>query len=308
VSTKWIHSVNGGGCVVRFARMAGSTTRPRAPRPVARRGDTAEAAYVRLREMIVDGAFHPDERLPHARLMKVLRVGRTPLRTALGRLQSDGLVVATPNHGVKVAPAPLGAAEEMWVLRFLVEPPLLEALTPRISDDDLERLSGLLERMRACQDDPEAFQRAHREFHTLERASFASPFHDALVAELYWHLHRHHQTHLVRHRYAEDFIALDAETVAALAARDGARARRALELHLVDAALAFLSDVDADYIPERVVAVARAQGLRIETDEAGRVPMPARVTWLDDGAPLPALRTSRVRYEPPAAARTRRTR
>jgi DNA-binding GntR family transcriptional regulator len=278
--------------------MAASTTHPATTRAVARRGDTAEAAYLRLRDLIIDGVFLPDERLPHTKLMKVLRVGRTPLRTALGRLQSDGLVVATPNHGVKVAPAPLAAAEEMWVLRFLVEPPLLEALTPRISDDDLERLSALLAQMRECQDDPEEFQRVHREFHTLERASFASPFHDALVAELYWHLHRHHQTHLVRHRYSEDFLTLDAETVAALAARDGTRARRALELHLVDAALAFLSDVDPDYRPERIVAVARAQGLSIETDGDGTVPVPARVRWLDDRPVLRALRTSRLRHEP----------
>ena len=117
-----------------------------AARGPGRPGDTSEEVYVRLRDLIVEGEYAPGER-PHARLMEALGVGRTPLRTALSRLQSDGLVIATPNRGVEVAEAPVSSAEEIYALRFLVEPPLLEASAPTISAEHLAQMRHWLTRM-----------------------------------------------------------------------------------------------------------------------------------------------------------------
>jgi DNA-binding GntR family transcriptional regulator len=266
-------------------------------RPLARPGGTGDEAYLRLRDLIVEGVFLPGQRLTHAKLMDFLRVGRTPLRTALSRLQADGLVVAKPNQGVRVAPAPVGSAEEIYALRFLVEPPLLEALAGGITEQDVAQLRALLTRMEQCVDEPAAFQRAHREFHTAERASFASPFIDGLVHDMYRHLHRHQRIHVVRQRYPSDFLLLDRETVEALEARDGLRARRALELHLLDAALSFLVDVDSQHRPELLVAVAAANGVTIERAADGGVPMPARITWHTRCDTLPPLATAHLVYD-----------
>jgi DNA-binding GntR family transcriptional regulator len=273
-----------------------------AARGLARPGSSAEQAYVRLRELIVEGVFLPGQRLPHARLTEVLRVGRTPLRTALGRLQADGLVVVTPNQGARVAPAPVSSAEEIYALRLLVEPPLLEALAGTITEAELSQMRKLLQQMEECVDEPAAFQRAHREFHTAERASFASPFIDGLVLEMYRHLYRHQRIHVVRQRYPEDFLLLDRETVRALEAGDGLRARRALEFHLLEAALSFLVDVDSGHQPQLLVAVSAANGVTIERAEDGSVPVPARVTWSTRCGTLPALRTAHLVYEPDPAA------
>jgi DNA-binding GntR family transcriptional regulator len=263
----------------------------------ARPGDTAAEAYVRLRDLIVEGVFLPGQRLTHAQLMGVLRVGRTPLRTALSRLQADGLVVATPNQGVRVAPAPVSSAEEIYALRFLVEPPLLEALASTITRQELARMRELLARMERSVQEPAAFQRAHRDFHTAERGSFTSPFIDGLVLELYRHLHRHQRIHMARQRYPEDFLLLDYEIVRALEAGDGIRARRALEFHLLDAALSFLVDVDARHRPELLGAVSAANGVTIERSGDGGVPVPAHVTWATPCGTLPPLLTTHLVYD-----------
>ena len=75
---------------------------------------------MRLRDLIVEGAYTPGQRLAHGRLMQSLGVGRTPLRTALSRLEGDGLVVSTPNQGVVVAPTPLSSGDlsliRAWML------------------------------------------------------------------------------------------------------------------------------------------------------------------------------------------------
>ncbi len=282
--------------------MPSDATRPAKATPpaLARPGDTAEEAYVRLRDLIVEGDFVPGQRLPHGRLMETLGVGRTPLRTALSRLQGDGLVVATPNQGVQVAPTPLASGEEIYALRFLVEPPLLEAQARKLTPADVGRLRALLDRMQACVDDADAFAAVHREFHTVERASFTNPFIDGLVAAMYRHLHRYQRIHAVRQRYPHDFLALDRATVDALESGDGLCARRVLELHLLDAGIAFVRDVDASYEPTLLVDVARANGLQIETDADGRVTRGARVVWRTPCGTVPRLRTAYLAYDPPA--------
>jgi DNA-binding GntR family transcriptional regulator len=267
-------------------------------RVVTRPGDTVEEAYARLRDLIIEGVYLPGQRLSQAKLMEVLRLGRTPLRNALSRLQNDGLVTATPNHGYAVAPVPISSAEEIYTLRLVVEPPLLEALAPGTTEAQLERMRELLQRMEECLDEPAEFQRAHREYHLVERATFASPFIDDLVTNMYRHLYRHQRARLVRTRTPIDFLRLDRETVDALGAGDWLRARRALEFHLVDAAISFLADADVTHYPTMLVAVARANGIIVETAEDGRVPVPARISFVTPCPTLPPLRTAHLVYEP----------
>jgi DNA-binding GntR family transcriptional regulator len=264
----------------------------------SRPGDTAEEAYVRLRELIVEGALEPGQRLPHARLSALLGVGRTPLRTALSRLQSDGLVTATPNHGVTVAAVPVSSAEEIYTLRYLVEPPLLEASAADVTAEQVKRLRQLLRKMERAMRDPAAFAVAHREFHTAERASFASPFIDELVLNMYRHLHRHQRTRVAREYAPTDFLRLDTETVDALEAGDALRARRTLEFHLVDAAVSFLGEADENHRPALLLAVTRANGMLVEADGDGVVPKPARVRWTVPCPTLPPLATPYLEYRP----------
>jgi DNA-binding GntR family transcriptional regulator len=267
-------------------------------RVVTRTGDTADEAYARLRDLIIEGVYLPGQRLPQAKLMEVLRLGRTPLRNALSRLQNDGLVIATPNHGFAAAPVPVASAEEIYTLRLVVEPPLLEALAPNVDEAQLERMRELLRRMEDCLDEPAAFQRAHREYHMVERATFASPFIDELVLNMYRHLYRHQRARLVRERTPIDFLRLDRETVDALSAGDWLRARRALEFHLIDAAISFLAQADVTHYPVMIVSVARANGIIVEAFEDGRVPVPATIRWVTPCRTLPPLRTAHLVYEP----------
>jgi DNA-binding GntR family transcriptional regulator len=277
-------------------RSTGTST-PRRKSP-SRPGDTADEAYLRLRDLIVEGVYAPGQRLPQARLMQQLQVGRTPLRTALSRLVSDGLVVASPNHGATVAPVPVSSAEEIYTLRYLVEPPLLEASSAVVSPVQISRMRERLHAMEESVDDPAAFAVAHREFHTIERETFTSPFIDELVLDMYRHLHRHQRTRIARSYAPVDFLRLDHETVDALEAGDGLRARRTLEFHLVDAAVSFLVEADENHRPALLLAVTRANGMAVEADEDGALQRPARVAWSVPCPTLPPLRTPYLSYDP----------
>jgi DNA-binding GntR family transcriptional regulator len=62
----------------------------------------AEQAYSQVRNLLVAGKFQPGDRLNEMDLSVALSMSRTPIREALRRLQSDGLVAPT-GRGVVVA-------------------------------------------------------------------------------------------------------------------------------------------------------------------------------------------------------------
>jgi GntR family transcriptional regulator of vanillate catabolism len=76
---------------------------------------------VRLREMILNGAFAADERITEMELAKSLGVSRTPVRLALGALEHEGLVEGAPNRGFTVRSFSVGEISEAIDVRGVLE-------------------------------------------------------------------------------------------------------------------------------------------------------------------------------------------
>lgn len=74
--------------------------------PPDRQGEEATSAvaqaYIQLREQILSGQLPPGTPLSEYQLAKALSVSRTPVREALSRLQSVGLVRSVPQRGMFV--------------------------------------------------------------------------------------------------------------------------------------------------------------------------------------------------------------
>ncbi|MHA6624802.1 GntR family transcriptional regulator [Pseudonocardia sichuanensis] len=63
-----------------------------------------DSAFVRIRDAIIDGTLEPGERLLDGELSSWLGVSRTPIREALTRLESAGLVETKPGRYTIVSP------------------------------------------------------------------------------------------------------------------------------------------------------------------------------------------------------------
>ena len=61
-----------------------------------------EKVVFRLRNMILHGEFRPDERIFEKTVADKLKVSRTPVRWALLTLETEGLVIGSPNRGFRV--------------------------------------------------------------------------------------------------------------------------------------------------------------------------------------------------------------
>lgn len=85
-----------------------------------------EDGYAKLREAIVSGRLQPNQRLVETELSEELGVGRAAVRTALARLDQEGLVEHQRNRGARVR-----LVEEEEAIEILEARAVLEGLAAR---------------------------------------------------------------------------------------------------------------------------------------------------------------------------------
>ncbi len=102
-----------------------------------------------IRDMIEHGELTPGKRIPERELCETFGVSRTPLREALKVLTSEGLVELLPNRGSRVKQLTYKMAKDTYDLMGALEGLSGELACQRISDEEIETICNLHERMLA---------------------------------------------------------------------------------------------------------------------------------------------------------------
>lgn len=103
---------------------------PRPLTPVQRPRALADQVYQALRDQLRAGALGAGSALQEVQLATRLGVSRTPVREALARLASEGLL-ATHGRSFTVPSLTLADVEDIYELRFLIEPEAIRRIAPR---------------------------------------------------------------------------------------------------------------------------------------------------------------------------------
>ena len=129
--------------------------------------DGGVAAYRQLRDAIVSGAFHPNQRLVEADLARMLGAGRTTIRAALVRLDQEGLVVREPNRGARVRLVTEKEALEIEQVRSSLEQLVVRHAAERAGESDLADLRAILAEMSRLVEagDPLGYSELNGRFH-----------------------------------------------------------------------------------------------------------------------------------------------
>lgn len=104
--------------------------------------------HQRLRQMIIDGAFEPGDKIPEKQLCTKFDVSRTPLREALKVLAAEGLVELTPNRGAMVATLTPEEFRDCHPIILALMNQCAELACKEISDDEIAKAQSSLERLR----------------------------------------------------------------------------------------------------------------------------------------------------------------
>jgi DNA-binding GntR family transcriptional regulator len=213
----------------------------------------ADRAYSALRAGILTGRHGFGERLGEIEIADELGLSRTPVREALRRLGSEGLVEVLPNRGARVRTWTAQDLEETYELRAVLEGLAARRAAARIDEPMLAELDALAGRMVTV--DPSLGHRPAGQFDEL--AALNGQFHTVITtaagsAHLAATLGGLVQLPLVMQTYRRYTPAALArshahhrEIVDALRAGDGAWAESVMRSHVLAARAVLLSSYRA---------------------------------------------------------------
>lgn len=100
----------------------------------------SERVYQQVRRDIVEGRYQPGERVVEQQLATELRVSRTPVREAVRRLETEGLVVTIRNRGAHVRPLSQTDVADLYEARSRIEGFVAELAARRATPEDIDVL------------------------------------------------------------------------------------------------------------------------------------------------------------------------
>ncbi|PYE80912.1 GntR family transcriptional regulator [Pseudoroseicyclus aestuarii] len=128
-------------------------------------------AYALILESIDGGLYGPGDRLVESELAERFGVSRTPVREALQRLETQGMLVRD-GRSLIVAALDHNALSELYVVRGALEGLAARLAARHAVPEEVQVLRAMVEADRALVDDPRALARANRRFHAqIHRAS-----------------------------------------------------------------------------------------------------------------------------------------
>jgi DNA-binding GntR family transcriptional regulator len=192
----------------------------------------SESVYYGLRRAIIEQALMPGDKLTEDLIGDRFGVSRTIVRTALARLNVEGLVDLQPNKGAAIAQPSLSEAQDVFEARMCLERQVLTRLADKVTDGDIERLERhiALENKANPNDGPASIRLAG-EFHILladlAGNSVLSRYVDEVVSRCSLILALYGRPHS-----SDCSLNEHQQIVDALRARDGTRAVASMDHHL----------------------------------------------------------------------------
>lgn len=200
----------------------------------------ADDVYRELRGAIMEGRLLPGDPLNEATLGKEFSVSRTPIREAIRKLETDGLVETVPFRGARVGRVSRQDMLDAFDIREWVEPPVFDRAAAEITDEQLGDLRILVYSMPAqprlrteATEAIEADLKFHQYVFNVVGNQFATALLEDVLAVTKRAIHLSPPARFGQAR--EEHVAI----LNALAARDGSRAGTLIQEHIVNARLRF---------------------------------------------------------------------
>lgn len=223
----------------------------RGPRPgVITPRLVADDVYVQLMSLIMDGHVEPEQPLSIDALAREFGVSSSPVREALARLESTGLVRRFALRGYRVAPE-FSASElaELMDARLVLEPPTAAAASLDPSPSFLAELREQVDVLRRAPlgrefEDFRDYFEADRQFHRVIFAHSNNRFLDLAYGALGGQVQRFRLFSGRGVTDAEPTIAEHSHVFEAIASRDPAEAEAAMRSHLEGVRSRALADME----------------------------------------------------------------
>jgi DNA-binding GntR family transcriptional regulator len=192
------------------------------------------SAYRRLLEEIRRGKLVPGARLRETELAERLGISRTPVREAIRQLEADGLVIHVPRQGATIRTLDYVEVMELYDMRAVLEGTAARMAARAASEVELGELAALNDELAEAPDGRSAHE-LNRQFHLTLLDAAKNRYLVKSMNALQKTLMILGPSTLAEAERAASAVNEHARVLAALQARDDARAEEEMRAHIVAA-------------------------------------------------------------------------
>ena len=128
-----------------------------------------DRAYDELKNLILDETFSPGTFLSERQLAARLGMSKTPIRSALERLEAEAFVAVSPQQGIVVREFSLREIVDLFDIRIALETFVVQSLAGRLNSEQIVRLKANIEGQQRAVDEANVKEatRLDADFHLL---------------------------------------------------------------------------------------------------------------------------------------------
>lgn len=200
---------------------------------VRREANLTERAYQYLEESIIEVRLAPGMRVSEAGVARSLQMSRGPVREALRKLESVGLVTREANRGARVADIDEKELADLDALRSHLLSLAGRLAAERARPDQIETMNDIIEKMRVVvgAENYPAYPELNFRFHKLLNEMGGNEKLSELIEQIYRQISRYHLLAMIYREGLEDSFESHKRILAAIKAGDAAAAERELSNH-----------------------------------------------------------------------------
>lgn len=150
------------------------------------KGKGSKTVYESIRRRIIRIEWAPGYVIDEMSIVREFNVSRTPVREALIRLSSEGLVIIEPNRGAHVAPMEIDDVRSFFELLDLIQRAATRWAALRRTTEQIEQMQHYCDAFNdaVLRDDPLAQSESNMHFHRI----IAEASHNSYITDTYCHL------------------------------------------------------------------------------------------------------------------------
>ena len=207
-----------------------------------------DKVYKSLKEAILNRTFKPGDPLMERTIAEQLGVSRTPVREALKHLEHEGLVETIPWKGVFVQSLSADDVKDIIQLRLATESFVAFLVAEKVTDEDIRVLEEKHQRMKEKWQQGNHHEMVHtdKEVHLYLAQLSGNKRIIQLLENLSEQIHRLGVQALTDDDRPIYSYGEHEEILAALKARDSAKAKVAMEKHLNNTMSAILHSIEKE--------------------------------------------------------------
>jgi len=187
---------------------------------------------VRLRRALLAGEIKPGEQIKVSELERAFGVSHIPIREAVRRLETEGLIVVQPQRAAVAAGVDREDLRGLYDLRRIVECEVIRRSVESMTAEQVGTVRAALASLEAVTQDQDSprFWELHRDFHWALLEPGASAWVERVLDQLWIASQRY--VRLFLSETLDDAMADHRELLVCCEKRDGARAEALLRRHL----------------------------------------------------------------------------